>query len=114
MIHIQEPKSPWELAHIYWITALPQSSYKNYDSFSVIVGIYSKAFIFLPFHKDDTSVDTALLLWNGVISHTGLFRNIIADRDPKFTSELWTNLHRCFRTNLSFSTAYHHQTDELE
>ncbi|MBW0581535.1 hypothetical protein O181_121250 [Austropuccinia psidii MF-1] len=49
-------------------------------------------------------MDTALLLWSRVISHTGLFKNIISDRDPKFTSALWTNLHRLFGTKLSFST----------
>ncbi|MBW0543092.1 hypothetical protein O181_082807 [Austropuccinia psidii MF-1] len=58
-------------------------------------------------------MDTALLLWYRVISHTGLFKNIISDRDPKFTSELWTNLHRLFGTKLSFSTAYHPETDGL-
>ncbi|MBW0523270.1 hypothetical protein O181_062985 [Austropuccinia psidii MF-1] len=56
---------------------------------------------------------TACLLWSGVISHTGLFKNIISDRDPKFTSALWINLHRFFGTKLSFSTAYHPQTDGL-
>ncbi|MBW0525328.1 hypothetical protein O181_065043 [Austropuccinia psidii MF-1] len=34
-------------------------------------------------------------------------------RDPKFTSALCTNLHRLFGTKLSFSTAYHPQTDGL-
>ncbi|MBW0523391.1 hypothetical protein O181_063106 [Austropuccinia psidii MF-1] len=32
---------------------------------------------------------------------------------PKFISELWTNLHNLFVTKLSFSTAYHPQTDGL-
>ncbi|MBW0562426.1 hypothetical protein O181_102141 [Austropuccinia psidii MF-1] len=58
-------------------------------------------------------MDTALLLWSRVISHTGLFKNIISDRDPKFTTALWTNLHRLFGTKLSFSTADHPQTDGL-
>ncbi|MBW0582851.1 hypothetical protein O181_122566, partial [Austropuccinia psidii MF-1] len=79
----------------------------------VIVDRYSETPIFLPCDKDDTAMDTALLLWSRVISHTALFKNIISDRDPKFTSALWTNLHRLFGTKLSFSTAYHPQTDGL-
>ncbi|MBW0465900.1 hypothetical protein O181_005615 [Austropuccinia psidii MF-1] len=58
-------------------------------------------------------MDTALLLWNRVISHTGLFKNIISDRDPKFTSALWNNLLRLFGPKLWFSKAYHFQTDGL-
>ncbi|MBW0550914.1 hypothetical protein O181_090629 [Austropuccinia psidii MF-1] len=58
-------------------------------------------------------MDTAILIWNRVISHTGLFKNIISDRDPKFTSALWTNLHKLLGTKLLFSTAYHPQTDGL-
>ncbi|MBW0511172.1 hypothetical protein O181_050887 [Austropuccinia psidii MF-1] len=55
-------------------------------------------------------MDIALLLWSRVISHTGLIKNIISNRDPKFTSALWTNLHRFFGTKLSLSTEYHPQT----
>ncbi|MBW0502620.1 hypothetical protein O181_042335 [Austropuccinia psidii MF-1] len=40
--------------------------------------------------------------------------NIISDRDPKFTSALYINLHRLFGTKLVFSTAYNPQTDGLE
>ncbi|MBW0466944.1 hypothetical protein O181_006659 [Austropuccinia psidii MF-1] len=67
----------------------------------------------LPYHKYDTGMDIALLIFNRFIPHTGLFENIISDRDPKFTSALWTNLHRLLGTKLSFSTAYHPQTDLL-
>ncbi|MBW0491058.1 hypothetical protein O181_030773 [Austropuccinia psidii MF-1] len=94
-----------------WVTALSPSGEKSYNACLVIVDIYSKTPIFLPCHKDDTAVDTALLLWSRVISHTGLFKNIISDRDPKLTSALWTNLHRFSGTKLSFSTANHPQTD---
>ncbi|MBW0587742.1 hypothetical protein O181_127457 [Austropuccinia psidii MF-1] len=113
MIHIQEPKSPWEVAHMDWVTALPPSGYKCYNACLVIVDRYRKNPIFLQFHKDETAMDIALLLWSRVISHRGLFQNIISDRDPKFTSVLWTNLHRFFGTKLSFSTAYHPQIDGL-
>ncbi|MBW0537769.1 hypothetical protein O181_077484 [Austropuccinia psidii MF-1] len=58
-------------------------------------------------------MDTALLICNRVISHTGLFKNILIERDPKFTSALWTDLHQFLGTKLSFSTACHAQTDGL-
>ncbi|MBW0537438.1 hypothetical protein O181_077153 [Austropuccinia psidii MF-1] len=69
--------------------------------------------MFLPCHKDDTAMDTSIMIWNKVISHTGLFQNIISDRDPKLTSELSKNLHNLFGTKLSFSTDYQPQTDGL-
>ncbi|MBW0537639.1 hypothetical protein O181_077354 [Austropuccinia psidii MF-1] len=96
-----------------WVTALPPSGDKPYNACLFLVYRYSKTPIFLPCHKDDTAMDTALLLWSRVISHTGLFKNIISDRDTKFTSALSSNLHRFFGTKLSFSMAYHPQTDGL-
>ncbi|MBW0535496.1 hypothetical protein O181_075211 [Austropuccinia psidii MF-1] len=96
-----------------WVTAVPPSGDKSYNSCLVILDRYSKTPIFLPCHKEDTAMDTDLLLWSRVISHTRLFKNIIIDRDPKFKSVLWTNLHRSFGTKLSFCTAYHPQTDGL-
>ncbi|MBW0543572.1 hypothetical protein O181_083287 [Austropuccinia psidii MF-1] len=98
-----------------WVTDLLPSGYRSYNINSCLVTVdrYGKTPIFLPFDNHDTSMDTALLLWNEVIPHTGLFKNIISDGDPKFTSTLWTNLHRFFGTKFSFSTAYHPQTDRL-
>ncbi|MBW0531118.1 hypothetical protein O181_070833 [Austropuccinia psidii MF-1] len=69
--------------------------------------------MFLPCHKDDTAMDTAIMICNKVIGHTGLFQNIISERDTKLTSALWTNLHNPFGTKLSFSIAYHPQADGL-
>ncbi|MBW0508751.1 hypothetical protein O181_048466 [Austropuccinia psidii MF-1] len=111
MIHIQEPKSPWEGVHMNWVTELPPRGEKSYNACLVILDRYSKTPIFSPCPEDDTAMDTALLLRSRVISHTGLFKNIISDTDPKFTSALWTMFHRFFGTKLSFSTAYHPQTD---
>ncbi|MBW0561262.1 hypothetical protein O181_100977 [Austropuccinia psidii MF-1] len=113
MIQIQEPKSPWEIVHMDWVTALPPGGDRSYNACRVLVDRYRKAPMLLPCHKDDTDMDTAIMICNKVISHTGLFQKIISDRDPKFTSALWTNLHNVFGTKLSFSTAYHPQTDGL-
>ncbi|MBW0554239.1 hypothetical protein O181_093954 [Austropuccinia psidii MF-1] len=96
-----------------WVPGLPPGGDRGYNACLVIVDRFSKAPIFLPFHKDDTAMDTALLIWNRVLSWTGIFTNIISDRDPKFTLALWKNLHQLFGTKLSFSTAYQPQMDGL-
>ncbi|MBW0589777.1 hypothetical protein O181_129492 [Austropuccinia psidii MF-1] len=113
MIKIQEPSRPWEIVHMDWVTGLPLGGDRSYNAYLVIADRFSETPIFLLCHKDDTAMDTALLIWNRVISWTGIFTNIISDRDPKFTSALWTNLHQLFGTKLPFSTAYHQQTDGL-
>ncbi|MBW0507265.1 hypothetical protein O181_046980 [Austropuccinia psidii MF-1] len=113
MMQIQEPKSPWEIVHINWVASLPPGGDRSYNACVVLVDRYRKTPMFLPCHKDDTAMDRAIMIWNKVISHTGLFQNIISDRNTKFTSALWTNLHNLLGTKLSFSTAYHPQTDGL-
>ncbi|MBW0527864.1 hypothetical protein O181_067579 [Austropuccinia psidii MF-1] len=113
MIHIKEPKSPWKVIHMDWVTALPPSGAKSNNAFLVIVDRYSKTPIFLPCHKVDTAMDKALILWSRFISNKGLVKNIPSDRVPKFTSTFWTNLYRLFGTKLSFSIAYHPQKDGL-
>ncbi|MBW0560298.1 hypothetical protein O181_100013, partial [Austropuccinia psidii MF-1] len=96
-----------------WVTALPPGGDRSYNVFLVLVDRYSKTSMFLPCHKDDTAMYTAIMIRNKVMSHSGLLQNIISDREPKFTPALWTNLHNLFGTKLSFSTAYHPQTDGL-
>ncbi|MBW0592729.1 hypothetical protein O181_132444, partial [Austropuccinia psidii MF-1] len=113
MIKIQEPNRPWEIFHMDWVTGLPPRGDRSYNASLVIVDRFCETTIFLPCHKDYIAMDTALLIWNRVVSWTGIFTNIISERDPKFTSELFTNLHQLFGTKLFFSTAYHPQTDGL-
>ncbi|MBW0550010.1 hypothetical protein O181_089725 [Austropuccinia psidii MF-1] len=113
MIKVKEHSRPWEVVHMNWIIGLPPGGDRSYNACLVIVDRSSKTPIFLPCHKDDTTMNTALMIWNRVVSFTSIFTNIIGDRDPKLTSALWTNLHQSFGTKLSFSTAYHPQTDGL-
>ncbi|MBW0537745.1 hypothetical protein O181_077460 [Austropuccinia psidii MF-1] len=107
IIQIQVPKPPWEIVYLDWVTALPPGGDRSYNACLVLVDRYSKTPMFLPCHKDDTAMDTAMMIWNKFIRHTGLFQNIISHRDPKFTSALWTNHHNLFGTKISFSTSYH-------
>ncbi|MBW0501259.1 hypothetical protein O181_040974 [Austropuccinia psidii MF-1] len=88
MIKIQKPRRPWEIVHMAWVTGLQPGGDRSCNPLLVAVDRFSKTLIFLPCHRDDTAMDTALLIWNRVASWTGIFTHIISDRDPKFTSAL--------------------------
>ncbi|MBW0593959.1 hypothetical protein O181_133674 [Austropuccinia psidii MF-1] len=62
MIKIQEPRRPWEIVHMDWVTGLPPGGDRSYNACLVIVYRFSKTPIFLPCHKDHTAMDTALLI----------------------------------------------------
>ncbi|MBW0495939.1 hypothetical protein O181_035654 [Austropuccinia psidii MF-1] len=96
-----------------WVKVLVPGGKENYNSFLIIVHRFSKSMRCLTCHKEGTAMDTALLFWNNHISTCGVPKVILSDRDPKFTSEIWTKLYKILRTKLAFSTDYHPQTDGL-
>ncbi|MBW0500728.1 hypothetical protein O181_040443 [Austropuccinia psidii MF-1] len=53
MIKIQEPRRPWEIVHMDWVTGLPPGGDRSYNACLVIVERFSKTSIFLPCHKDE-------------------------------------------------------------
>jgi hypothetical protein len=110
---ITEPSTKWEIINIDFVTGLPPGGAYSYNSVLVVVDRYSKRARFIPNHKDDTAMEVAMLFWNRIMADVGIPKIIISDRDPKFTSEFWRNLHDMLGTKLAFSTAYHPQTDGL-
>ncbi|MBW0481844.1 hypothetical protein O181_021559 [Austropuccinia psidii MF-1] len=62
MIQIQEPKSPWEIVHMDWVTALPPGGDRSFNVCLLLVDRYSKTPMFLPFNKEDTAIDTAEMI----------------------------------------------------
>ncbi|MBW0576784.1 hypothetical protein O181_116499, partial [Austropuccinia psidii MF-1] len=60
-----------------WVTGLQPGGDRNYNYCLVLGDRISKTSIFLPSHKDDTAMDTALLISNRLVSWTGIFTNII-------------------------------------
>ncbi|MBW0475677.1 hypothetical protein O181_015392 [Austropuccinia psidii MF-1] len=57
--------------------------------------------------------NSCLFIVDSIISTCGIPKIIISDRDPKFTSEFWTNLYDILGKKLAFSTAYNPQKDGL-
>ncbi|MBW0472382.1 hypothetical protein O181_012097 [Austropuccinia psidii MF-1] len=93
-----------------WVTGLVPGGKANFTACLVIVDRYIKCVRCLPCQKEDTAMDKALLFWNNIISTCGFPKIIISDRDPRLTSEFWTNLYEMLGSKLAFSTAYHSQT----
>ncbi|MBW0530172.1 hypothetical protein O181_069887 [Austropuccinia psidii MF-1] len=111
--HIEEPKHPWEMINMDWVTGLVQGGKENFNACLIIVDSFRKSMGCLPYHKEETAMDTSLLFLKNIISTCGVPKVIISDKDPKLTSEFWTNLYEILGPKLAFSTSYHPQTDGL-
>ncbi|MBW0517925.1 hypothetical protein O181_057640 [Austropuccinia psidii MF-1] len=111
--HIEEPKQPWETIIMDWVTGLVPGGKENFNACLIIVDRFRKSVRCLPGHKEDTAMDISLLFWNNIISTFGVPKIIISDRDPKYTSEIQTNLYYMLGTKHAFLTAEHPQTDGL-
>ncbi|MBW0580727.1 hypothetical protein O181_120442 [Austropuccinia psidii MF-1] len=96
-----------------WVPGPLPGGKGKFNAFLIIVDSFRKSARFLPCHKENTAMDTAMSFWNKIISTCGVPNIITSDRDPKFTSEFWTNLYDMLGTRLAFSTSYHPQTDGL-
>ena len=57
--------------------------------------------------------DVAWLYLKEIVHLHGLLETIVSDRDPKFISKFWRELHRLMGVRLLMSTAYHPQTDGM-
>ncbi|MBW0538602.1 hypothetical protein O181_078317 [Austropuccinia psidii MF-1] len=95
------------------VTGLVPGGKEKFHACLIIVDRFRKSMRCLPYHKEDTAMDTALLFCNHIIPTCGVPKIIISDRDPKLTSDFWTNLYDMLGTKVAFSTAYHQQTDAL-
>ncbi|MBW0502510.1 hypothetical protein O181_042225 [Austropuccinia psidii MF-1] len=107
---IKEAKHPWETINMDWVTGLVPGGKENFNVRRFIFDRYSKSVRCLACHKEDTTIDTALLFWNNIKDACGVPKIIIRDRGPIFISEFWTNLCYILGTKRLFSTAYHPQT----
>ena len=103
------PPRPWHSVSMDFITSLPES--QGYDAIFVMVDRFSKLAHMVPTVGTATALETAKLFLNTWWRHHGLPRVIVSDRDPKFTSAFWRHFFRKVGTKLTFSTAFHPQTN---
>ncbi|MBW0548465.1 hypothetical protein O181_088180 [Austropuccinia psidii MF-1] len=91
MMKIEEPGRPWENVHMDWVTVLPPGGDRSYNACLLIVDRFSKNPLFLPCHKDDTAMDTDLLMWNRVVTGIRIETSIhaSANQTPAILEKGW-------------------------
>jgi hypothetical protein len=93
-----------------FITGLPNSTKKN-DAIMVLVEKLSKSTHFFHVNSTCKAIDITNIFMKEIFRLHGMPKEIVSDRDTKFTSIFCKSLIVGFETKLLFSTAYHPQTD---
>jgi hypothetical protein len=109
-LSIQTPSTPWEVICMDFIGPLPRTA-RGHDMVLVVVDKLTRWVYYIPSRQTATAQDTFALLDRFVLANHDTPRQIISDRDTRFTSRFWEDLWSAMRTQLKRSTAFHPQTD---
>jgi len=94
-----------------WILSPGYPGLLGYDSIWVIVDRLTKSAHFLPVKMTYHAKQYAELYLTRIVCLHGVPKKIISDRGPQFVAHFWRSLHEVMGTDLTYSTAYHPQTD---
>ena len=100
---------PWCSISIEIVVELPPIDRK--DAKMVVVDRFSKMAKFIPCATTTTAADTINLFISHVFSKHGLPQEIVSDRGPQFTSQLWEWILSALKIKPCQSTAFHPQLD---
>ena len=104
------PEWKWDHITMDFVVGLPRTR-SGRDAVWVIVDRLTKSAHFLAINVSFSLDQLARMYVNEVVSRHGIPMSIVSDRDPRFTSRFWKQLQRALGTKLSFSTAFHPQTN---
>jgi hypothetical protein len=77
----------------------------------VVVNKLSKSTHFIPINSTCKEIDIANVFMKEIFRLHGMPKEIVSDRETKFSSNFWKSLMVGLETKLLFSTSYHPQTD---
>ena len=107
---VMVPEWQWDRVTMDFVTGLPLTLKKK-DAIWVIVDKLTNLAYFIPV-RTDYSLDRLVDLYiSEIVRLHGVQLSIIFDRDPRFTLRFWKKLQEALGTKLSFSIAFHPQTD---
>ena len=103
------PTRPFDTISMDFIMELPDSD--GYNGVLVIVDKLTKYVIMTPIDETIDAEQTATLVFQKIVAHFGLPRQVITDRDVRWTSNFWRILCNRLGVRRAFTTAHHPQAD---
>lgn len=92
-----------------FIPILPNSS--GYDNCLVIVDKLMKYGLFIPTTTEISAEGTAKLFFHHAFAHYGLPRQVITDRDTRWSASFWKQLCKHLDIRRALTTSHHPQAD---
>jgi hypothetical protein len=84
---------------------------KQHGAIMVVVDKLTKVTHFILKKTTHKATNIAEIYMKEVYKLHGVPKEIVSNRDPKFTSNFWKGLFKGFGTNLNLSTMYHPKLD---
>lgn len=110
------PTKPWDSIGMDFVGPFPEVKADDGRKFNylwVIICRMTSMVHLVPTHTTMTAKQlSGIYMWEIARLH-GLPSSIVSDRDSKFTSKWWRELHRILGARLLMSTSFHPQTDGL-
>ncbi|KAB5587674.1 Retrovirus-related Pol polyprotein [Ceratobasidium theobromae] len=103
------PTQPFEVLSMDFIMDLPKSN--GFNAIYVIVDKLTKYAHFLPCTTHINEEETAQLFHDSIWCHYGLPRQVITDRDTRWTGAFWSHLVSLLGIKRALTTAHHPQAD---
>jgi hypothetical protein len=103
------PTQPWESISMDFLGPFPKS--KGYDYVWVVMCRLTSEVHLIPVNTITKATELSHIYIREIVRLHGLPRSIVSDRDSKFTSAWWREIHRLLGAKLLMSTSFHPQTD---
>uniref|UniRef100_A0A3B3TSS6 Gypsy retrotransposon integrase-like protein 1 n=1 Tax=Poecilia latipinna TaxID=48699 RepID=A0A3B3TSS6_9TELE len=103
------PKRPWSHIAIDFVTGLPAS--KGMTTILTVIDRFSKACHLIPLRKLPTALQTARLLVKHVFKLHGIPQEILSDRGPQFTAQVWKHFCAALDAKVCLTSGYHPQSN---
>ncbi|KAJ8333796.1 hypothetical protein SKAU_G00411150 [Synaphobranchus kaupii] len=109
LLPLPVPGRPWSHIGVDFVTGLPLS--EGNSVILTIVDRFSKAVHFIPLPKLPSALETAELLVVHVVRLHGIPSDIVSDRGPQFSSQVWKAFCVALGASASLSSGFHPQSN---